>query len=197
MREKELAMRIEMKPIQELKPAAYNPRVALKPGMPEYERLKRSLSEFELVQPLVWNERTGHLVGGHQRLAILHETGVTEVPVVVVSLSLEREQALNVALNNEQVAGRWDTVKLQDLLRDLIELPDFDATLTGFSEQDLNALLMAPVENFKPEETLESAGQIVVTLHVDPDDWDAFQAELDDLLGQFELETHIRLPRGQ
>ncbi|MCA8983394.1 MAG: ParB N-terminal domain-containing protein [Planctomycetaceae bacterium] len=190
-------MRIEMKPIQELKPAAYNPRVALKPGMPEYERLKRSLSEFELVQPLVWNERTGQLVGGHQRLAILLESGATEVPVVVVSLSLEREQALNVALNNEQVAGHWDTGKLQDLLRDLIELPDFDATLTGFSEQDLNALLMAPVENFTPEETPESADHIVVTLHVDPDDWEAFQAELDDLLGQFELETHIRLPRGQ
>lgn len=197
MGERELAMRIEMKPIQELKPAAYNPRVALKPGMPEYERLKRSLSEFELVQPLVWNERTGHLVGGHQRLAILLETGVTEVPVVVVSLSLEREQALNVALNNEQVAGRWDTVKLQDLLRDLIELPDFDATLTGFSERDLNALLMAPVENFMPEETPESDDHIVVTLHVDPDDWDAFQEELDDLLGQFELESHIRMPRGQ
>lgn len=187
-------MRLETKAISELKPADYNPRVELRPGMVEYERLKRSLTEFDLVQPLVWNETTGNVVGGHQRLAILKETGVTEVPVVVVSLSPERERALNVALNNERVGGRWDLDKLQDLLRELIELPDFDETLTGFSEEDCRQLLLAPVENFQAEEDEETEERVVVTLHVSPEQWAPFQEELNHLLGEYDLESHIRFP---
>ena len=109
-------MQLRTLSITDLKPAPYNPRIELRPGMPGYERLARSLDQFELVQPIVWNEQTGHVVGGHQRLTVLRDRGVTEGPVVVVSLSLEREQALNVALNNANVGGDWDPAKLVDLL---------------------------------------------------------------------------------
>lgn len=188
-------MRVEMKAIGELRPADYNPRVSLQPGMPAYERLKRSLDEFELVQPLVWNEQTGHVVGGHQRLTLLQEAGRTEVPVVVVSLSLEREKALNIALNNEQVAGAWDVEKLQDLLKDLIELPDFDETLTGFSEQEMNGLLLEPSPTFtEDDEEGKCESRVTVTLKVDVDDWDGVESELNDLLGQFEMDVHVKLP---
>lgn len=53
-----------------LKEAAYNPRVALKPGDAEFEKLKRSIETFGDVEPIVWNERTGNIVGGHQKLAV-------------------------------------------------------------------------------------------------------------------------------
>lgn len=49
--------------------------------------------EFDLVEPLVWNKRTGNLVGGHQRLKILKEQGRTEVEVSVVDLSPIKEKA--------------------------------------------------------------------------------------------------------
>ena len=61
-------MIIKKIPISRIKEAAYNPRLDLKPGDPEYEKIKRSIEEFDLVEPLVWNETTGNLVGGHQRL---------------------------------------------------------------------------------------------------------------------------------
>lgn len=51
--------------------APYNPRLDLKPGDPEYDKLAKVIGEFDLVEPLVWNKRTGNLVGGHQRLKIL------------------------------------------------------------------------------------------------------------------------------
>src|SRR5690349_11529684 len=105
-------MQIQRLSISQLTPAPYNPRVTLKPGDKRYATLARSLAEFDLVQPLVWNERTGHLVGGHQRLEILKHQGETEVDCVVVDLPLEREKALNVALNNAEVAGDWEPVKL-------------------------------------------------------------------------------------
>ena len=81
------ALEVRVLPIDRLVPAAYNPRRVLKPTDPAYRKLERSLRQFGLVEPLVWNERTGHVVGGHARLAILKAMGVTEVPVSVVHLS--------------------------------------------------------------------------------------------------------------
>ena len=68
-------MNLQMISVARLKPAPYNPRVALKPGSDGYRRLERSLKEFSLIQPIVWNEVTGHVVGGHQRLQILMDQG--------------------------------------------------------------------------------------------------------------------------
>jgi len=58
-----------------LNPAAYNPRRDLKPGDKDYEKLKRSIEEFGFVEPVVWNRRTGFVVGGHQRLKVLLDMG--------------------------------------------------------------------------------------------------------------------------
>src|SRR3712207_7445335 len=117
--------------ITALKPAPYNPRKRLEPGSARYRRLARSIAEFDLVQPVVWNERTGHVVAGHQRLQILKDRGATELECVVVDLPLSKEKALNVALNNAAVGSDWDDAKLNDLLAELADAADFDATLTG------------------------------------------------------------------
>ena len=110
-------MEIRKMLIDKLNPAYYNPRKDLKPGDVEYEKLKKSIQEFDLVEPLVWNKRTGRLVGGHQRLKVLKELGYQEVEVSVVDLPEEKEKALNIALN--KIQGDWDYVKLKDLLQDL------------------------------------------------------------------------------
>ena len=60
-------LEIRMLPIAELIPAPYNPRLKLKIHEPARRKLAASLREFGLVEPLVWNERTGHVVGGHAR----------------------------------------------------------------------------------------------------------------------------------
>src|SRR4051812_12807827 len=114
-------LEIRMLPLSELKPAAYNPRRALSPSSPAYKKLKASIAEFGLVEPLVWNELTGNVVGGHARLCILKELGVAEMPVSVVRLGDAREKALNVVLNNQEAQGRYDTAKLADLLTELAD----------------------------------------------------------------------------
>lgn len=118
--------------------ATYNPRVTLKPGDGEYEKLERSIKEFGLVEPLVWNKRTGNLVGGHQRFAVLQAQGATEVEVSVVDLPLEKEKTLNIALN--KIQGAWDEEKLAGLLRELSEVPDVDISLTGFDQSEITGL---------------------------------------------------------
>jgi ParB-like chromosome segregation protein Spo0J len=123
--------------VDDINPAPYNPRVALKPGDPDWERLSRSIDAFAYVDPLIWNETTGHLVGGHQRFAVLKSRGFTAVDVSVVRLDLAREKALNVALN--RIRGRWDSDALALLLRDLAD-SDIDATLAGFDPDEIHAI---------------------------------------------------------
>lgn len=125
--------------IAEIKRAPYNPRKTLAPGDAAYERMKKSILAFGLVEPLVWNEHNKVLIGGHQRLTILErELGITEVEVSVVNITRERdEKALNLALNKH--AGEWDFVRLADLVQEL-DLGDFDMDITGFSEAELEKI---------------------------------------------------------
>lgn len=129
-------MEIRRMRLDDLFPADYNPRKALKRGDPEYEKLRRSIETFSLVEPLIWNEETGRLVGGHQRLTVLRDMGISEVEVSIVHLDDGHEKALNVAMN--KISGAWNNDALVALLRGL---NDNMALLSGFSELDLEALL--------------------------------------------------------
>ena len=84
-------MLIERKHTADLIPADYNPRKDLKPGDPEYDKLKRSMEQFGYVEPVIWNKVTGRVVGGHQRLKVLMDMGVTEVERVVLLRNVDQE----------------------------------------------------------------------------------------------------------
>ena len=131
-------MRIEKIPIEKLNPAKYNPRKDLKPGDPEYEKLKKSILEFDYIDPIIWNKRTGNVVGGHQRLKILKELGRTEIEVSVVDLDEIKEKTLSLALN--KISGDWDLPLLKDLLQEL-DTGDFDIEITGFDEDEIERLM--------------------------------------------------------
>ncbi|BAL01363.1 putative methyltransferase [Oscillibacter valericigenes Sjm18-20] len=130
-------MLIEKIRTDRLIPADYNPRKDLKPGDPEYEKLKRSVEQFGYVEPVIWNKTTGRIVGGHQRLKVLLDMGITEVECVVIEMDEEKEKALNIALN--KISGDWDKDKLALLISDL-QGADFDVSLTGFEPAELDAL---------------------------------------------------------
>ena len=67
------------------------------------------------------------------------EQKVKTVPVSVVNLPLEKEKALNIALN--KISGDWDENKLAILLDELIIEPDFNFELTGFELPEATKLL--------------------------------------------------------
>lgn len=122
----------------QLTAADYNPRRDLQPEDAEYQKLRRSIETFGYIEPIIWNERTGHVVGGHQRLKVLLEQGTEDIEAVVVDLEEKDEKILNVLLN--KVKGRWDIGGLADLLQQLDETGDME--VTGFEDWELQSLLM-------------------------------------------------------
>ena len=116
-----------------------NPRIPLKPSDKEYQQLKKSLIKFGSVQPLVWNEKTGYLLSGHQRLSIFLAEGAKEVEVVVVNLDPQQEEELMIAIN--RISGKWDYPKLATILDELTKIPNFDSESIGFSTPDLSNIL--------------------------------------------------------
>ena len=131
-------MRIETLRLSELNPASYNPRKELKPGDAEFEKLKRSITEFGYVELIVVNERTGNtVISGHQRLSVMKTLGIEDAECVIVDLPPETEKALNIAMN--KISGEWDEKKLALVISDL-EAADFDVSLTGFDAAELDDL---------------------------------------------------------
>lgn len=174
-------------PIEKLMPAPYNPRMQLKPTDRQYQKLARSLQEFGLVEPLIWNETTGHVVGGHARLAILRSMGVKRVPVSVVQLSVEREKALNVVLNNLEAQGRYDSEKLADLLGELADLPELE--LTGFDRRDLADLRLEPIDELPAH---SERSQVEITIETQCEVFERLAPRLDELIREFDLVCHVQ-----
>lgn len=147
-------MKIDIQSIDKLTGAPYNPRKDLKPGDKEYDKLKQSIEHFGYVEPIIVNDRTGYIVGGHQRLKVLQDLGYTEIEVVHVDLDENNEKALNVALN--KISGDWDADKLEDLLRELNIAEDFDVELTGFDMGELDTLFSGAIESLDSDDTDDS-----------------------------------------
>ena len=129
-------MNIEKMKLSELRPAEYNPRVELKPGMEEYEKLKQSILEFGFVDPPIFNKRTGNLVGGHQRVSVAKDLGIGEIEVSIVDLPIEKEKALNIALN--KISVQWDEDKLALLLN---ELDENELNISGFTDKEIQEVI--------------------------------------------------------
>ena len=122
--------------IDTLIPASYNPRKALKPGDPEFEKIKNSITEFGYVDPIIVNSDMT-IIGGHQRWSVLKTLGFTEVDCVVIEIDKTKEKALNIALN--KVTGEWNKELLADLIKDLQSL-DYDVSFTGFDPPEIDEL---------------------------------------------------------
>lgn len=72
--------------------APYNPR---KINDKQRAGLRKNLKRVGLIQPIVWNENTGNIVSGHQRIAILDDlmgTSDYEIDVTCVSLDEKTER---------------------------------------------------------------------------------------------------------
>lgn len=135
-------MKIETVKFSDITPDEYNPRLDLFAEDIEFIRIKNSLEAFGYIEPIVYNRRTGHIVGGHQRVSVLKHLGKTEAEMSIVELDEHEEKLLNLRLN--KIKGRWDYDKLEPLLQGFtID----EALLTGFGSEEL-AVMLAKADEF-------------------------------------------------
>lgn len=122
---------------RELASAPYNPRALSDAAR---KNLKRNLDSDHggvgLLGPVTWNETTGFVVGGHQRLAALDALEGSDnylLDVAVVRLTEKQEREQNIALNNDRLSADWDLDLLAPLLKSGIDLE-----FTGWTPLDIS-----------------------------------------------------------
>lgn len=122
---------------RQIKNAPYNPRFITDTNR---EKLRASLEGNGNLGALIWNERTGNLVGGHQRLALFDDANGTDnylVWVDAVDLDERQEVEANIALNNPEAQGQYDFDKLVPLMA----VNGVRIEAMGFSHADAYAIM--------------------------------------------------------
>lgn len=121
----------------QIKTANYNPRKITQEAR---QKLKKNLEKQGLMGGLVWNETTGNLVSGHQRLYLLdknegykqaQENTDYKVWVTAVALTEQEEKEQNIFFNNQSAMGFFDEDKLKNIMKEV----NF-SEMTGFSKQN-------------------------------------------------------------
>lgn len=144
----EQTINIQKLNLKDIEPAEYNPRVELNENDEEYQKIKNSITEFGYVDPIIYNEYTNKIVGGHQRYTVLRDLGYETADVSVVYMDKQHEMALNVALN--KVEGEWDRNKLKEVLE---ELEEDKLSFTGFDDDEIDSIINdVNIDDFFEEE---------------------------------------------
>ena len=115
--------------INELKKYEFNPR---KISESQKQKLENSINTFGFVDPIIINNKTKQIIGGHQRYDVLLNNNIDELYIIELGdiswvfseldlnvLDDNYEKALNIALN--KISGEWDTEKL-DILNQKIDI---------------------------------------------------------------------------
>jgi DNA modification methylase len=128
-------------PIAQLIPYARNPRR----NDDAIATVAASIAEFGWRQPIVVDEQMV-IVAGHTRWEAAKRLGMTVVPVHVArGLTPPQLRAYRLMDNRSHQNATWDDDLLKLELADL-NLDDFDLTLTGFDDAELDRLLAGTLD---------------------------------------------------
>lgn len=134
-------------PLEQIIPYARNPRR----NEQAIATVAASIQEFGWRQPIVVD--VDHVVlAGHTRLAAAQQLGLETAPVhVAKGLTASQARAFRIMDNRSGENAEWDDGLLNLELADLLEA-EFDLGLTGFSEDELNALMSSLEDDGGPQE---------------------------------------------
>ena len=170
----EHAQEEENRHVKNLRGAGYNPRTIT---AAQLDRLKKALHEFGDLSGIIFNRRSGLLVGGHQRCKVIPRDAPIEIVnrydpasrtgtiadgyIIIdgerlnyreVDWDEEKEKTANIAANAH--GGDWDEQKLHDLLKECVQANSIDNDLIGFDLADLHQILGEDLINDSPADNL-------------------------------------------
>ena len=153
-------MQIITKQLKDLKDAEYNPRQLTKD---QYKHLKDSIQRFGLVDPIIINKnskRKNIVIGGHQRLKVSNELGISDIPCVELDLSPKEERELNIRLNKNTGEWDWDILANNFDVEELVDWGFNQSNLAGFSDLDYSILDNENIDN-EMEEMLDGTRKAI------------------------------------
>ena len=131
---------IETWPIDRLRPYAHNAKIH---GDDQVAKIAASMAKFGWTVPCMVAD-DGELIAGHGRILAATMLGLTDVPVIRLGHLDEAERrAYRIADNKLTELGEWDEAVLRDEIAGLLA-EDFDLSLLGITDEDLDALLRDP-----------------------------------------------------
>jgi DNA modification methylase len=125
-------------------------------------QIAASIKEFGFNNPVLISD-DGSIIAGHGRVIAATKLGMNEVPCVELShLSETQRKAYILADNKLALNAGWDNALLSLELEELKSL-DFDITLTGFTADEVNALMLEVVEGQTDEDAVPDVPDEPVT----------------------------------
>jgi len=129
-------MKVELRPLTEIKPYEHNPRK----NDSAVDAVAASLREFGFKQPIVV-DTDGVIIAGHTRYKAALKLGLAKVPVhVATDLTPEQVRAYRLADNRTGELATWDFEILPIELAALQE-SGYDLDILGFDDKELAKLL--------------------------------------------------------
>ena len=124
-------------PITRLRPYDQNARIHTPD---QVAKIAASLTEFGWTVPVLVSA-DGEIIAGHGRLLAAEHLGLEEIPVIVLEhLSEAQRRAYRIADNKLTELSEWNEVELAKEL-DVLRLDEFDLTLTGFDDAEIERLI--------------------------------------------------------
>ena len=131
---------IETWPIGRLRPYARNAKIH---DDDQVAKIAASMAKFGWTVPCMVAD-DGELIAGHGRVLAATMLGLKDVPVIRLGHLDEAERrAYRIADNKLTELGDWDAAMLRDEIAGLLA-EDFDLSLLGITDADLDALLQDP-----------------------------------------------------
>ena len=154
-------MNIEQVKLDALIPYARNSRTH---SDAQVAQIAASIKEFGFTNPVLIDE-TGSIIAGHGRVMAARKLAITDVPSIrLTHLTDGQKKAYIIADNKLALNAGWDDEMLAVELTDLKDM-GFDLDLTGFSTDEIDALL-APVgtEGLTDEDAVPEVPEAPVTV---------------------------------
>ena len=108
-------------------------------------QIAASIKEFGFTNPVLI-DNDGVIIAGHGRIMAARKLAMTEVPCIRLGhLTKTQIRALVIADNRLALNAGWDNDMLAQEFKDLME-QGFDVELTGFSEEEIDALMPLELE---------------------------------------------------
>ena len=129
-------MKIQEIEIEKLIPYARNSRTH---SDEQVAQIAASIKEFGFTNPILIDGENG-IIAGHGRLAAARKLNMTKVPAIELShLTKTQKKALIIADNKLALNAGWDNDLLALEFEDLKD-DDFDLSLTGFLDDEIDSL---------------------------------------------------------